>query len=80
MGLIMNEDDFRTWLEMAEPGDERVYWSGNMTEDSSLGKPGADELRKLIDFVVSAKNRKLVTLRQSALPARGEFEHIAVRL
>jgi hypothetical protein len=80
MGMIMDEDDFRTWLDMAEPGDERVYWSGNMTEDTSVGKPGAEELGRLIDFVVTPKNRKLVTLRQVALPERGAFEHIAVRL
>jgi hypothetical protein len=80
MGLIMNEDDFRTWLDMSEPGDERVYFSGDLTKASSVGQPEAEELGKLIDFAVSAKNRKLITLRQLALPERGEFEHIAVRI
>lgn len=73
---------FRTWLYSSPVGSELVYFTGNLSEDSDPSKSvnRSTLLMSLLDEILYAKKMGLIRLRQTPLPAKGCYQHIAVRI
>lgn len=74
----MTVDEFSAWLAKADPGDQVVYYTGELATDCEAGTTEAVRLADLRDAVQLARERGLVMLAQRRRNALS-FNYIAVR-